>query len=302
MTPKMSYTLDGKPNLLIINRKDPKVLEGLKKHFLNLSIHKFMQKHHSSGLILDIVKDSRRWVNKRLQKYYTKALEDQNEFERLVYEQQVGYPKNPLMSPVVLSVTTCSNASSSLISNLSVQKVQICEDITQTLMMVDSRSISDNLSHLSDNNSARVSRSPLNFQSKGKKGLNLYTHARNVESEEFRNISFHKSKSSKNSFKKLPHLHKKSFNFQNNINRHKKSGSSNLQTLKKKESNNQKMLSLTNSVKKSKNLTQKLKMKLLKKPQISKKSLKFQFQRQRGMDSGGSSKIPILFDNRLDCK
>jgi hypothetical protein len=281
-------------------------MEGIKKHFINLSKHKFMQKHQSSGLLLDIVKDSRRWVNKRLQMYYKNALEDQNEFERLVYEQQVGFPKNPLMSPVVLSVTTCSNASSSLISNLSVQKVQICEDISQTLMMMDSRSISDNLSHmshLSDNNSSRVSRSPLHFPSKGEKGLNLYTHARNVESEEFRKISFHKSKSSKNSFKKLPHLNTANFNFQNNINRHKKSGSSNLQTIKKQNSSNQKMLSLTNSVKKSKNLTQKLKMKIRNKVQApAKKSLKFQFQRQRGMDSGGSSKIPILFDNRLDCK
>jgi hypothetical protein len=242
-------------------------------------------------------------VNKRLQQYYRNALEDQNEFERLVYEQQVGFPKNPLMSPVVLSVTTCSNASSSLISNLSVQKIQICEDISQTLMMVDSRSISDNLSHLSDNNSSRLSRSPLHFALQGEKRLNLYSHARNVESEELQNISFHKSKSSKNSFKKLPHMKIKNFNFQTNMNRHKKSGSSNLPTLQKNSIKSQNMLSLTNSVKKTKNLSQKLKLKKnLKAKTKKKKSLKFQFQRQRGMDSGGSSKIPILFDNRLDCK
>ena len=133
-------------------------------------------------------------MNKRLQKYYNNALEDQTEFEKLVYEQEVGFPKNPLMSPVVLSVTTCSNASSSLISNLSVQKVQICEDITNTLKITNSRSISDNLSYLSDNGSMRRSKSPVHFIIKEDKRLNLYSHAKNVESEELYNLSYNKSK------------------------------------------------------------------------------------------------------------
>ena len=255
-------------------------------------------------MILDIVKDSRRWVNKRLQKYYDNALEDQTEFERLVYEQEVGFPKNPLMSPVVLSVTTCSNASSSLISNLSVQKVQICEDISHTLMLADSRSISDNLSHLSDNGSSKVSRSPLHFLLKGDHSLNLYSHAKNVESEDFQKISFHKSKSSKNSFKKLPLLKSNPFNIQPNLKKHKKSESSNLQTLQKNLSkNNQtKQLSLTNSIKKSKNLSQKLKQNKQRRAQIlKKKSKKFNLEKHKGMDSGGSSKMPILVNNFLDC-
>lgn len=262
-----------------------------------------MPKIHSSGLLTDIVKDSRRWINRRLQKYYQNALEDQHEFERLVYEQEVDFPKNPLMSPVVLSVTTCSNASSSLISNLSVQKVQICEDISHTLLMADSRSISDNLSHLSDNCSSRVSRSPLHFPAKDDRSLNLYSHARNVESEELQNISFHKSRSSKNSFKKLPQLKSNPFALEP-VTRHKKSGSSNLQTLPKKTfvPQTKKLLSLSNSVKKSKNLTQKRFRKPLNTKVPKKKALKFHVHGQGGMESGGSSGRPKLFDNRLDCK
>lgn len=265
--------------------------------------HKFMPKHQSPGLLIDIVKDSRRWINRRLQKYYQNALEDQNEFEQLVYEQDIGFPKNPLMSPVVLSVTTCSNASSSLISNLSVQKVQICEDISHTLLMADSRSMSDNLSHLSDNCSSRVSRSPLHFPAKDDRSLNLYSHVRNVESEELQNISFHKSRSSKNSFKKLPQLKTNSFAIEG-LSRHKKSGSSNLQTLSKKMlvPSNKKLLSLNNSVRKVKNLTQKRFGKPHKSKVPKKKTLKFHVHGQGGMESGGSSGGPILFDNRLDCK
>lgn len=264
-----------------------------------------MHKHQSQGLLLDIVKDSRRWVNKRLESYYRNALEDQTEFERLVYEQEVDFPKNPLMSPVVLSVTTCSNASSSIISNLSVKKVQICEDISQMLMMGDSRSVSDNLSHLSDNGSSRISRSPLHFPTKADNSLNLYSLAKNAESEEVANLSFHKSKSSKNSFKKLPLLKSNPFNMTPTANRHKKSESSNLQTLQKslKTVNNEKMLSLNNSIKKNKTLQQKLKLsKKFKSKVPKKKSLNFQLERQRGMDSGGSSKIPIPYNNPLDCK
>lgn len=285
---------------MALTRKDPKLLGGLKKHFVNLAKHKFVQKHTSSGLLLDIVRDSRRWINRRLQRYYEQALGDQNELERLVYEQEVGFPKNPLMSPVVLSVTTCSNASSSLISNLSVQKVQICEDISQTLLLADSRSISDNLSHLSDKASSRVSRSPLHFRAKEDRSLNLYSHARNVESEELRNVSFHKSKSSKNSFKKLPLLKSNPFTLEPSPARHKKSGSSNLQTLPRKPRKpGKKMLSLTSSVKKGRNLAQKA----FGKPPgrgPHQKSLNFQVHRQRGMDSGSSLGAPLMFDSRLD--
>ena len=281
------------------------MLQGLKEHFIKLSKHKFIQKHHSIGILLDIVKDSRRWVNKRLQQYYQNALIDQNEFERLVYEQEVGFPKNPLMSPVVLSVTTCSNASSSLISNISVQKIQICEDISHTLMMCDSRSISDNISHLSDNGSARLSRSPLHFPMKGDNSLNLYSHTKNVESEELLNISFQKSKSTKNSFKNLPMFPASQLNLKSNIFRHKKSESSNLQTLERnlQKKKGDKLLSLNNSIRKPTKLSQKIRFneKLRSKKMSIKKSIKYGFEHQKGMDSGGSSNFPILLNNRLDC-
>lgn len=279
------------------------MIKGLKEHFINLSKHKFIQKKPSPGIILDIVKDSRRWINRRLRKYYKNALEDQNEFERLVYEQEIGLPKNPLMSPVVLSVTTCSNASSSLISNLSVQKIQICEDISHTLMLADSRTISDNISHLSDNGSSRLSRSPLHFPIHGDNSLNLYSHTKNVESEELLNVSFQKSKSNKNSFKNLPMFPSKQMSLKSKIFKHKKSESSNLQTLERTLQNRKqdKLLSLNNSIKKPLKLSQKIKFNQMKKSKRSNKnSLNFGFEHHRGMDSGGSSKIPISFNNRLD--
>lgn len=80
-------------------------------------------------MLLDVVADSRRRVNKRTARYYQMAKGDPGEFERVIYNQESKFPQNGLMSPVVLSVTTISNASSSIVSNQSVKRIQIFENL-----------------------------------------------------------------------------------------------------------------------------------------------------------------------------
>ena len=202
------------------------------------------------------------------------------------------------MSPVVLSVTTCSNASSSLISNLSVQKIQICEDISHTLLVGDSRTISDNLSHLSDNNSCRLSRSPLHFPVQGDSSLNLYSHTKNVESEETHNLSFQKSKSQKNSFKNLPKF-PGPVDKTSSLLRHKKSESSTLQTIERTppKKKGAQVLSLNNSIRKQNKFSQKIRMNQKRRVQQ-----KRQWNHQKETESEGSSNTKLIFTNRLDCK
>ena len=246
--------------------------------------HKFLQIRNSNGLLLDITRDSHRAVNIRLQNYHQRALEDQHEFERVIFEQQVGLPKNPLMSPVILSVTGTSNASSSLISNLSVQKIKICEDISQTLNWPDSMSFSDNLSRRSDlNTNSKLSH--LSY----KKSFNLYSATRKGHQELMNNRSFQKSRSSRNSLRnkssrKMSWKRKKrSYPLM-----HKKSISSNTQVLEKN-------FEESNAIYK----TEIDKMRRLKQIKIQKRETEKNVTIQE-LDSG-SSRTPVSFNNRLTC-
>lgn len=100
------------------------------QHFQNLEQHKFLRwRSEDKNLLLDVVGDSRKRVNKRFEKYYQIASQDPGEFEKIIYNQVCQFPQNGLMSPVVLSVTTNSNASSSIVSNHSVKRIQIFENL-----------------------------------------------------------------------------------------------------------------------------------------------------------------------------